>query len=123
MASDNVLTPKGAVRNKCRDCGQGSTKPCPADDCALYNHRTGKKGRVKLKTIRSYCLWCCNDQKHEIKLCTVTKCALWEYRLGKRPVRIPSLPVEVGIAVSFKDETARPISTTTQNIIDKESAL
>lgn len=118
-----MTTPLKAVRSKCRDCGQGSVKPCLANDCGLHNHRSGKKGRVKLKTIRSYCLWCCNDQKHEIKLCTVTKCALWVYRLGKRPVRIPSLLVEVGIAVSFEDETARSISSPIQNIINKESAL
>lgn len=40
-----------------------------------------------LKAIRAKCLDCCCDQRDEVKLCPVTKCPLWEFRLGKNPNR------------------------------------
>ena len=38
-----------------------------------------------IKAIRQKCLDCCNGQQKEIRLCTVKKCALYEYRFGHRP--------------------------------------
>jgi len=38
-----------------------------------------------IKAIRAKCLDCCNGQQKEIRLCTVKKCALHEYRFGHRP--------------------------------------
>jgi len=38
-----------------------------------------------IKAIRKKCLDCCDDQKKEIRLCTVVKCALYPYRFGHRP--------------------------------------
>ena len=40
-----------------------------------------------LKAIRTKCLECCNASSLAVKQCTITDCALWPYRLGKRPVR------------------------------------
>lgn len=38
-----------------------------------------------MKAIRAKCLDCCNGQHKEIRLCTVKKCPLYEYRHGHRP--------------------------------------
>ena len=35
------------------------------------------------KAIRAKCLDCCGGQRNEVKLCPVTNCPLWIYRLGK----------------------------------------
>lgn len=35
------------------------------------------------KAIRAKCLDCCCGQRNEVKLCPVTTCPLWIYRLGK----------------------------------------
>lgn len=39
-----------------------------------------------IKSIRMKCLDCCGDQKAEVRLCPAKDCALWHYRMGKRPV-------------------------------------
>ncbi len=38
-----------------------------------------------MKAIRKKCLDCCCGQMKEVRLCTVQKCALYEYRNGHRP--------------------------------------
>jgi ribosomal protein L44E len=38
-----------------------------------------------LKAVRRYCLRCCNDSAHEVKLCSATRCPLWPFRHGRRP--------------------------------------
>jgi hypothetical protein len=48
-----------------------------------------------LKAIRARCLDCCAGSSHEVRQCVVYACALWPYRLGKRPVK-PSTPHERG---------------------------
>jgi LSD1 subclass zinc finger protein len=51
-----------------------------------------------LGAVRAYCLWCCADQAHEVRLCSCVKCALWPYRFGRtlKPTPWPEKqPVEV----------------------------
>lgn len=43
--------------------------------------------------IRLKCLDCCADQPNEVKLCPVTDCALWNFRLGNNPFRKKSTRV------------------------------
>ena len=38
-----------------------------------------------IKAIRAKCLDCTCQQPKEVRLCTVTACALWPYRMGRRP--------------------------------------
>ena len=38
-----------------------------------------------MKAIRAKCLECCNQQFYEVRLCTVTRCSLYPYRMGHRP--------------------------------------
>ena len=41
--------------------------------------------KTPVKAIRAKCLDCCCNQYGEVLNCTVIKCALYPYRLGKRP--------------------------------------
>lgn len=41
--------------------------------------------KTPIKSIRDYCLSCCGDSSHEVRLCACAKCSLYPYRLGKRP--------------------------------------
>lgn len=38
-----------------------------------------------IKSIRAKCLDCCCGQTQEVRLCPSQNCALWLYRMGKRP--------------------------------------
>lgn len=38
-----------------------------------------------LGAIKEYCLECCCGQKNEVKHCTVTDCALYDFRFGHKP--------------------------------------
>lgn len=38
-----------------------------------------------IKSIRKYCLSCCLESEHEVKLCPDDECPLYPYRLGKNP--------------------------------------
>ena len=102
------ITPLKAIRARCIACSGFELKrirECPFDGitderCPLYSLRMGKGSRATLKHIRSYCLWCCNDQRNEVRLCTAVQCPLWMYRFGKRPKRPkitlnPSLLMEI----------------------------
>ena len=35
------------------------------------------------KAMRAKCLDCCAGSAHEVKLCPITDCTLWPYRMGK----------------------------------------
>lgn len=39
-----------------------------------------------IKSIRAKCLDCCCGSAQEVRLCPSEDCALWPYRMGKRPV-------------------------------------
>lgn len=43
------------------------------------------KKLTPMKAIRAKCLDCSCYQPKEVRLCTVTKCPLYPYRMGKRP--------------------------------------
>ena len=94
------LSPLRAIRKKCIDCSGFELKrvrECPFDgvietECPLYPLRMGKGNRATLKRIRAFCLWCCNGQRNEVKLCPCVKCPLWEYRFGKRVKKASPLP-------------------------------
>lgn len=38
-----------------------------------------------VRAIRFHCLQCCAGQVKEIRECNIPRCALYPYRLGKRP--------------------------------------
>ena len=41
--------------------------------------------RTPIKAIRAKCIDCCAGQMYEVSKCTIKKCPLWEYRMGRRP--------------------------------------
>lgn len=43
------------------------------------------KRLTPLKAIRAKCCDCCNDQLKEVRHCRAESCALWPYRMGRRP--------------------------------------
>ena len=44
-----------------------------------------KHFNTALRAIRQKCLDCCCGSAHEVKLCTIPHCPLYEYRFGKLP--------------------------------------
>ena len=38
---------------------------------------------TRAKAIRLKCLDCCAQQYKEVRMCTLKKCPLWRYRMGK----------------------------------------
>ena len=43
------------------------------------------KRLTPVKAIRAKCLDCCCEQVSEVRECTIKDCALFPYRMGKRP--------------------------------------
>lgn len=65
-----------------------------------------------LKAIRAKCLDCSCGSSNEVKLCPVTKCALYPFRFGKNPYRkhreytpdeLEQLRARMEIARNFKN--------------------
>lgn len=43
-------------------------------------------GKVPImRVIRAKCMDCCAGQAPEVRMCPVTECALWPYRMGRSP--------------------------------------
>lgn len=52
------------------------------------NLRNGKsKSTTPLDAIKDFCMECCGYQRDEVKNCSASMCALYEFRLGKNPYR------------------------------------
>ncbi len=47
-----------------------------------------KRVLTPMKAIRAKCLDCSCGQVKEIRECRITSCALWPYRMGKRPKHV-----------------------------------
>lgn len=69
-----------------------------------------------LKSIRVKCLDCCIQQINEVRLCTVTKCALWPFRFGSDPAparggeNLKARTVQGGSELSAAGATMPPVS-------------
>lgn len=53
-----------------------------------------KEIKNPVKAIRAFCLECMGNSSEEIKKCTVDKCALYPFRLGKNPYRTQRVMTE-----------------------------
>ena len=47
--------------------------------------KKNKLFETPVKAMRKKCIDCCNGQYEEIRNCTVINCALYAYRMGRRP--------------------------------------
>lgn len=47
----------------------------------------GHEKKPLVKIIREKCLDCCAQQHTEVRMCHLTDCPLWPYRMGKNPFR------------------------------------
>ena len=50
------------------------------------------KRLTPIKAIRAKCLDCSGGSSNEVKLCEMTECSLYPYRLGKRPKEFKNTP-------------------------------
>ena len=66
-----------------------------------------EKTLTPIKAIKAKCLDCCCGQREEVKLCPVTDCPLWNFRLGKNPNRSRSLTDEQRAAAAERLAKAR----------------
>ena len=51
----------------------------------MINNKYQNLYETPVKAIRKKCIDCCNEQYKEIRNCTVINCALYPYRMGRRP--------------------------------------
>ena len=91
-------TPLKAIRAKCLECMNGSTKAvreCWTPDCIIYLYRMGATpkdaSRELLSIIRRFCLNCVSSPG-EVRTCDAevtddhyTACPFHPYRMGRRP--------------------------------------
>ena len=88
------MTPQEALRQVCQDC-LGLTQfsfsrvgDCQGDTaangaCPIYSKRL--KGRVSVRLIRKYCLYCQGNSSRSVEECTTSSCGFHMYRFGKNP--------------------------------------
>jgi len=84
------LTRAKSIQAQCLNCSgsKGSIAGCNFKDCPLHPYRQGKRPEhlscnQRAADIRLYCLWCCNFQPREVRLCPSKQtCSLWRYRFG-----------------------------------------
>ena len=67
-----------------------------------------------IKAIRQKCLDCTCDQYEEIRKCTVINCALYPYRMGRRPDEVTLLSLKEYYGVN--DEPTDELLTKTGTI-------
>jgi len=56
-----------------------------------------KPYKTPLKAIRAHCIACGGGSLAEVRYCTVVKCELWIYRMGKRPKLSSDVPQKVSL--------------------------
>lgn len=60
-----------------------------------------------IKAIRQYCLECCYDSPNEVRICNITDCPLYPYRLGHNPNRKNNMTEEQKEALRERLRKAR----------------
>ena len=81
------MSRKSAIKDKCKDCGDGGYKDrqnCDIANCPLHPYRLGecKKGESieRNMSIKRFCTQCCNGERQEVVNCPCEDCALYPYR-------------------------------------------
>lgn len=89
------LTLRKAIRMYCIDCvgSAKEIKKCRGnklnfEPCPLYEYRTGKNNKPKVKWVRKNCLLCMSGSSKSVANCHTKTCWLHLYRSGKNPKRI-----------------------------------
>lgn len=70
-----------------------------------------------IKAVRVKCLDCCGDSASEVKLCPVTDCSLYPFRLGKNPYNKRVLSDEQKAAAADRLKQARLAKNRTQDTL------
>ncbi len=64
------------------------------------DHLKNHSKKPLLKVIREKCLDCCVGQPSEVRVCHITDCPLWPYRMGENPFRKHKLTDEQKLAAA-----------------------
>jgi len=54
----------------------------------------------QIKSIKNFCLWCCDELENEVKLCPSVKCPLWKFRKGRNPNDGSFAPTQIELKCS-----------------------
>ena len=73
------MTPKNAIKLRCKDCQTDTRSNELCIDCALKNDSL-----TNLKKIKAYCKWCCNGFNPK-DWCNSSDCSLFDFKMGKNP--------------------------------------
>jgi len=85
-------------------------QPMNPEEDSLLPSTKKKKELTPLQAIRAKCLDCTCNQPKEIRLCPITECSLWPFRMGKSPKRAGV----GGIGKRFEKREVVPKSTVVQ---------
>jgi hypothetical protein len=116
-----------SIQKKCLNCSgfyQKKVQWCKIKDCPLHPFRSANgidpmvkvTGARLLRSIRNYCLKrCMSDQKKEVKLCPLSNCSLFCFRLGKVDDGV-CCSNEIGLPMHFNNcfHTALPMMSQIQ---------
>lgn len=75
------------------------------------------KPDTPMHAIRLKCLECCCGQTSEVRLCHIKDCALWAYRFGHRPNKMPAAAPSNGLNA----EQAAGVEDTTEDLRNENS--
>lgn len=72
------------------DSGWKSYAPLPVrpEELAATHGETFGEGKSRLRSIRMKCLDCSGASASGVRECKVAGCALWPYRMGRRPGKV-----------------------------------
>jgi len=84
-------TPRQAIHCFCVEC-QGSAveaNRCHTTLCEVWPHRKSKRDpgapHTPCKSIRLRCLDCVDQHPGSVRVCEITNCPLWPFRMGRNP--------------------------------------
>jgi hypothetical protein len=72
-----------------------------------------KVKQTPLRAIRSKCVDCGAGSLVEVRLCPVTTCAIWPYRMGKRPTTISQISKKSLVIQKRKQENQEDLEHST----------
>ena len=116
-AQPTQLARAKSIQAQCLNCSgsMDAVANCNSEDCPLHPYRQGKRPEQmscyqRAADIRLYCLWCCNGQGREVRLCPMGRtCPLWRYRFGYNHT-VPARDLEA--AESSRESSKTPLCST-----------
>lgn len=78
--------------------------------------------KTPVKAIRDYCLGCCCNSRTDVRKCTAINCALFHYRMGRRPTKAELLEFmkKQQLAKGFQDDSVDMCSLLSEDTGNQE---